>query len=70
MHLHFVPEPERAGLVAELKQLYQASKFDDILASVESYLPKDSQNNFILNKEIRCGPRNAGVPCRADVGDE
>lgn len=45
------PEPERDRLVAELKQLYQASKFEDILASVESYLPKDAQGNFISEQE-------------------
>ena len=45
------PEPERARLVAELKQLYQASKFDEILASVESCLPKDAQGNFISEQE-------------------
>jgi len=45
------PEPERASLVAELKQLYQASKFDDILASVETCLPKDAQGDFISEQE-------------------
>jgi len=44
-------EPERARLVAELKQLYQAAKFDDILASVEAYLPKDAQGSFISEQE-------------------
>ena len=38
-------------MVAELKQLYQASKFDGILASVESYLPKDAQGNFVTVQE-------------------
>jgi uncharacterized protein (UPF0305 family) len=45
------PEPERVRLVAELKQLYQASKFDEILASVEAHLPKDAQGNFIPEQE-------------------
>ena len=45
------PEPDRARKVAELKQLYQASKFDDILADVEACLPKDAQGNFISEQE-------------------
>jgi hypothetical protein len=38
-------------MVAELKALYQAGKFDDILSSVESCLPKDAQGNFITAQE-------------------
>ncbi len=48
--IHFnsnTPEPERARLVAELKALYQAGKFEEILASVEACLPKDAEGNFI-----------------------
>ena len=43
-------EPERTGLVAELKQLYHAYKFGDIMANVEACLPKDAQGNFISEK--------------------
>lgn len=45
------PEPERARLVAELKQLYKASKFKEILASVDVCLPKDAQGNFVTTQE-------------------
>ena len=45
------PSPERARLVAVPKQLYQASNFKEILASVDSYLPKDAQGNFISEQE-------------------
>ncbi len=45
------PAPERARLVQELQELYRSGKFDDILARVESCLPKDSQGNFIPEQE-------------------
>ena len=45
------PEPERARLVAELKALYGASEFDQILIGVESCLPKDTEGNFIPAQE-------------------
>ncbi len=45
------PEPERARLVQYVKQLYQSSKFDEILGSVEACLPKDAQGNFISGQE-------------------
>ena len=44
-------EPDRPRLVAELKQLCQASNFKEILASVEACLPKDAQGNFISEQE-------------------
>jgi hypothetical protein len=37
--------------VAELKALYQAGKFDEILSSVEACLPKDAQGNLITAQE-------------------
>lgn len=43
--------PERARLGAELQELYGAGKFDEILAIVESCLPKDAQGNFIAEQE-------------------
>jgi hypothetical protein len=45
------PEPERARLVAELKQLYESDKFEEILAHVEACLPKDAKGNFISEQE-------------------
>ena len=45
------PEPERVHLVAELKQLYQGLKVEEILASVDFCLPKDAQGNFISEQE-------------------
>jgi len=45
------PAPERARLGAELQELYRAGKFDEILASVETCLPKDAQSNFIPEQE-------------------
>ena len=45
------PEPERTRLGTELKALYQAGKFDEILSSVEACLPKDAQDNFITAQE-------------------
>ena len=38
-------------MAAELKQLYHASKFEEILARVEACLPKDAQGNFISEQE-------------------
>jgi hypothetical protein len=45
------PEPEQARLGAELKALYLAGKFNEILSSVEDCLPKDAQGNFIAAQE-------------------
>jgi hypothetical protein len=45
------PVPERAHLVAELRQLYDEGKHDEILAWVESLLPKDDAGNFIPEQE-------------------
>ncbi|MGI6017157.1 MAG: Eco57I restriction-modification methylase domain-containing protein [Methanothrix sp.] len=45
------PAPERARLVAELQQLYSEGKHDEILAAVESLLPKDEASNFIVEQE-------------------
>jgi hypothetical protein len=45
------PAPERARLVAELQQLYAEGKHDEILAGVESFLPKDESGNFIVEQE-------------------
>ena len=45
------PAPERARLVAELQQLYAEGKHDEILAGVESLLPKDEAGNFITEQE-------------------
>jgi hypothetical protein len=45
------PEPERSRLVAELKELYEFSKFDQILATTDACLPKDAQGNFISEQE-------------------
>lgn len=38
-------EPERSHLVAELKKLYEASKFGQVLAGVEACLSKDGHEN-------------------------
>jgi len=45
------PAPERARLGAELRELYGAVKFEDILARVEACLPKDAAGNFIPEQE-------------------
>ena len=45
------PAPERARLAAELEQLYTDGKHAEILAAVESCLPKDAQGNFIADQE-------------------
>jgi Type I restriction-modification system methyltransferase subunit len=45
------PAPERARLVAELQQLYDEGKDDEILAGVEALLPKDEAGNFITEEE-------------------
>ena len=45
------PAPERARLVAELQQLYAEGKYDEILAGVESCLPKDESGSFITEEE-------------------
>jgi hypothetical protein len=37
--------------VAELKGLYESRMFDQILASVETCLPRDAQGNFISDQE-------------------
>ena len=37
--------------MAELKQLYESGKFDQIFTSDDSYLPKDAQGNFISEQE-------------------
>ena len=44
------PHPS-ARLVAELQQLYSEGKHDEILAAVESLLPKDEASNFIVEQE-------------------
>jgi hypothetical protein len=52
--IHFTfstPEPERTRLVAELKALHHAEKYNEILCSVEACLPKDAQGNFIAEQE-------------------
>lgn len=41
------PAPERAPMVSELQQLYDAGKFDEILPRVEACLPKDVEGSFI-----------------------
>ena len=45
------PAPERARLVAELQQLYDEGKHNEILAQVQSLLPKDEAGNFITEGE-------------------
>ncbi|WP_456474786.1 Eco57I restriction-modification methylase domain-containing protein [Candidatus Pyrohabitans sp.] len=45
------PEDERTKLVSELKGLYAELNFPEILSKVESYLPKDTEGNFITEKE-------------------
>ena len=45
------PAPERARLGAELQELYDADKFEEILVQVESCLPKDAAGNFIPEQE-------------------
>ena len=45
------PAPERARLAAELQQLYAEGKHDEILAGVESCLPRDEAGNFITEQE-------------------
>jgi hypothetical protein len=45
------PAPERARLGAELEQLYADGKTADILAAVETCLPKDGEGNFIADQE-------------------
>jgi uncharacterized protein (UPF0305 family) len=45
------PAPERARLVAELKQLYADGKHAEILAQTEACLPKDGEGNFIASQE-------------------
>jgi hypothetical protein len=43
--------PERARLGAELQQLYADGKYAEILAQVDSCLPKDEAGNFIAELE-------------------
>lgn len=38
-------------MVAELKVLYQAGKFEEILYGIEACLPRDIQGNFISDQE-------------------
>lgn len=45
------PTPERSRLVQEMQELYRTGKFDEILARVETCLPKDSEGNFIPGQE-------------------
>jgi hypothetical protein len=45
------PEPERARLLADLKALHLAGKFEEILSSVDACLPKDAQGDFITAQE-------------------
>ena len=45
------PAPERARLGAELQQLYAQGKHAEILAQVDSCLPKDAAGNFIAEQE-------------------
>ena len=45
------PKEEREKFIADLKQKYQDEKFDEILKTVEEYLPKDKEGNFITEKE-------------------
>jgi len=45
------PAPERARLGAELQQLYADGKHAEILAQVETCLPKDEAGNFIAEQE-------------------
>ena len=45
------PAPERARLGAELQQLYADDKHAEILAQVDSCLPKDEAGNFISELE-------------------
>ena len=45
------PDPERARLVTELKELYAARSFDEILTRVDSCLPKDSGGEIIPSEE-------------------
>jgi hypothetical protein len=47
----FPSAPERARLGAELQQLYAEGKHADILAQVDSCLPKDEAGNFIAEQE-------------------
>jgi hypothetical protein len=50
MHSHY-SKSEPSRLVADLKALNQAGKFDEILSSVEACLPKDPERNFITAQE-------------------
>jgi hypothetical protein len=45
------PAPERARLSTELQQLYAQGDFAEILAQVDSCLPKDEAGNFIAEQE-------------------
>ena len=45
------PAPERARLGAQLQQLYADGKHAEILAQVETCLPKDEAGNFITEQE-------------------
>ncbi len=45
------PDEERARLVEELQDLYAQGKDDEILAAVDSCLPKDEAGNFIAERE-------------------
>jgi hypothetical protein len=45
------PAPERARLGAQMQQLYADGKHADILAQVDSCLPKDEAGNFIAELE-------------------
>ncbi len=45
------PSPERLRMVAELKELYEADKFTEILSKVDNCLPKDEAGNFITERE-------------------
>ncbi|MHC1593973.1 MAG: Eco57I restriction-modification methylase domain-containing protein, partial [Methanotrichaceae archaeon] len=45
------PEPERARFVSQLKDLYAAGNFEEILSHAEACLPKDAEGNFVAEGE-------------------
>ncbi len=45
------PTPERSRLVQELQELYRSGKFDEVLARIETCLPKDAEGRFIVEQE-------------------
>jgi type I restriction-modification system DNA methylase subunit len=45
------PEDERTRLVSELKELYAAGRFEEVLVMVDECLPKDSSGGFVADRE-------------------